>query len=109
MILVIREFFSGSLKSKSYLDNRNSWIDKLFLFLGTVVMIIKEDLLVTSITFSINPFCRKNVRVCQSQNFPLSCLSRPIGHWLAHAACREILGRAYMCDFSAEWNTADRD
>ena len=48
------------------------------------------------------PFCRNSVCVCQSQNFPLSCFSQPIGHLPAQAAYREILGLAYTRAFSKE-------
>ena len=49
------------------------------------------------------------MRVTQSQNVPLSCLSRPLADRLAEAAYRDILGLSYVRAFSAEWNTADRD
>ena len=49
---------------------------------------------------------RKNVRVTQSQNVPLSCLSRPLADWLAEAAYRDILGLSYARTFSAAWSTA---
>ena len=52
---------------------------------------------------------RKNVRVTQSQNVPLSCLSRSLADWLTEAAYRDILGLSCVRAFSAEWNTADRD
>ena len=42
---------------------------------------------------------RKNVRVSQSQNVPLSCLSRPLADRLAEAAYRDILGLSYMRAF----------
>ena len=42
---------------------------------------------------------RKNVRVTQSQNVPLSCLSRPLADRLAEAAYRDILGLSYTCAF----------
>ena len=48
------------------------------------------------------------MRVTQSQNVPLSCLSRPLADRLAEAAYRDILGLSYVRAFSAEWNTADR-
>ena len=48
------------------------------------------------------------MRVTQSQNVPLSRLSRPLANRLAEAAYRDILGLSYACAFSAEWNTADR-
>ena len=48
------------------------------------------------------------MRVTQSQNVPLSCLSQPLGNRLAEAAYRDILGLSYVRAFSAEWNTADR-
>ena len=51
---------------------------------------------------------RKNVRVTQSQNVPLSCLIQPLADWLAEAAYRDILGLKYARAFSAEWNIADR-
>ena len=44
---------------------------------------------------------RKNVRVTQSQNVPLSCLSLPLADWLAEAAYRDILGLSYARAFSA--------
>ena len=50
----------------------------------------------------------KNVCVTQSQNVPLSCLSRPLADQLAEAAYRDILGLSYAHTFSAEWSTADR-
>ena len=53
------------------------------------------------------PFCRNSVCVCQSQNFPLSCFSQPIGHLPAQAAYREILGLAYARAFSAKWSYAE--
>ena len=37
-------------------------------------------------TFSITPFCRKSASTCQSQNFPVSCLSQPVADWLGEAA-----------------------
>ena len=49
------------------------------------------------------------MRVTQSQNVPLSCLSRPLADRLAEAAYRDILGLSYARAFSAEWNSADRD
>ena len=49
---------------------------------------------------------RKNVRVTQSQNVPLSCLSRPLANRLAEAAYRDILGLSYVRAFSAAWSTA---
>ena len=49
------------------------------------------------------------MRVTQSQNVPLSCLSRPLADWLAEAAYRDILRLSYAHAFSAEWNTADRE
>ena len=45
--------------------------------------------------------------VTQSQNVPLSCLSRPLADRLAEAAYRDILGLSYARAFSAEWNTSD--
>ena len=60
------------------------------------------------ITFNITPFCWKSARVCQSQNFPVSCMSRPVADRPGEAARREILGLAYARTFSAKWNTADR-
>ena len=51
---------------------------------------------------------RKNVRVTQSQNVPLSCLSWQLADRLAEAAYRDILGLSYARAFSAEWNIADR-
>ena len=48
------------------------------------------------------------MRVTQSQNVPLSCLSQPLADRLAEAAYRDILGLSYARAFSAEWNTADR-
>ena len=47
---------------------------------------------------------RKNVRVTQSQNVPISCLSRPLADRLAEAAYRDILGLSYVHALSAEWN-----
>ena len=47
---------------------------------------------------------RKNVRVTQSLNVPLSCLSRPLADRLAEAAYRDILGLSYVHALSAEWN-----
>ena len=49
---------------------------------------------------------RKSVRVTQSQNVPLSCLSRPLADRLAEAAYRDILGLSYARAFSAAWSTA---
>ena len=49
---------------------------------------------------------RKNVHVTQSQNVPLSCLSRPLADRLAEAAYRDILGLSYARAFSAAWSTA---
>ena len=40
----------------------------------------------TQPTVSGIPFCRKSVRVTQSQNVPVSCFSQPIGQWPAQAA-----------------------
>ena len=48
------------------------------------------------------------MRVTQSQNVPLSCLSRPLADRLAEAAYRDILGLSYARALSAEWNTVDR-
>ena len=42
---------------------------------------------------------RKSVRVTQSQNVPLSCLSRPLADRMAEAAYRDILGLSYACAF----------
>ena len=42
---------------------------------------------------------RKNVRVTQSQNVPLSCLSQPLANRLAEAAYRDILGLSYARAF----------
>ena len=42
---------------------------------------------------------RKSVRVTQSQNVPLSCLSRPLADRLAEAAYRDILGLSYARAF----------
>ena len=42
---------------------------------------------------------RKSVRVIQSQNVPLSCLSRPLADRLAEAAYRDILGLSYARAF----------
>ena len=47
--------------------------------------------------------------ITQSQNVPLSCLSRPLADRLTEAAYRDILGVSYARAFSAEWNTADRE
>ena len=49
------------------------------------------------------------MRITQSQNVPLSCLSQPLADRLAEAAYRDILGLSYAHAFSAEWNTADRE
>ena len=46
------------------------------------------------------------MRVTQSQNVPLSCLSRPLADRLAEAAYRDILGLSYARAFSAAWSTA---
>ena len=46
------------------------------------------------------------MRVIQSQNVPLSCLSRPLADRLAEAAYRDILGLSYAHAFSAAWSTA---
>ena len=46
------------------------------------------------------------MRVTQSQNVPLSCLSQPLADWLAEAAYRDILGLSYARAFSAAWSTA---
>ena len=48
------------------------------------------------------------MRISQSQNVPLSCLSQPLANWLAEAAYRHILGLSYPRALSAEWNTTDR-
>ena len=42
---------------------------------------------------------RKSVHVTQSQNVPLSCLSRPLADRLAEAAYREIFGLSYARAF----------
>ena len=42
----------------------------------------------------------------QSQNVPLSCLSRLLADRLAEAAYRDILGLSYARAFSAAWSTA---
>ena len=49
---------------------------------------------------------RKNVSVTQSQNVPLSYLSRPLADRLAEAAYRDILGLSYALTFAAAWSTA---
>ena len=49
------------------------------------------------------------MRLTQSKNVPLSCLSQPLANRLAEAAYRDILGLCYARTFSAEWNTTDRD
>ena len=46
------------------------------------------------------------MRVTQSQNVPLSCLSRPLADRLAEAAYRDILGLSYARAFSAAWSNA---
>ena len=51
---------------------------------------------------------RKNVRICQSQNVHLSCLSHPLANQLAEAVYRDILGLSYARTFSAEWIAAER-
>ena len=45
--------------------------------------------------------------ITQSQNVPLSCLSRSLANRLAEAAYRDILGLSNVRAFSADWNTAD--
>ena len=42
---------------------------------------------------------RKSVRVSQSQNVPLSCLSQLLADRLAEAAYRDILGLSYARAF----------
>ena len=49
---------------------------------------------------------RKSVRVSQSQNVPLSCLSQLLADRLAEAAYRDILGLSYARAFSAAWSPA---
>ena len=46
------------------------------------------------------------MRLTQSKNVPLSCLSRPLANQLAEAAYRDILGLSYVRAFSAAWSTA---
>ena len=43
--------------------------------------------------------CRKSARVTQSQFVPSTSFSLPIGHWLAEAAWRDILGLSYALVF----------
>ena len=50
-------------------------------------------------TFSITPFCRKNLHISQSQFVSSSSFSRPIGHWPAEAAWRDKSGLAYTRAF----------